>query len=168
MKKQTKNTIQNAPPVGADNGSVPGTIVTGAFAATAEETPVSIAPATDIEELRLENEQLKTTIRMAAAHRQITGELAKAGARSPELLFDSVKADLQYADDGTAQNAAALVERLKRSFPEQFGYERPTSSIDAGVGRIAAPQLTKDALAKMKPAEIAELDWADVKRVLSA
>ena len=160
MKKQTKNTIQNAPPVGADNGSVPGTIVTGAFAATAEETPVSIAPATDIEELRLENEQLKTTIRMAAAHRQITGE--------PELLFDSVKADLQYADDGTAQNAAALVERLKRSFPEQFGYERPTSSIDAGVGRIAAPQLTKDALAKMKPAEIAELDWADVKRVLSA
>lgn len=164
MKKQTENTIQNSLPF---DGPVPGTTVTGAFPATAAEPPVAIAHGTDIEELRHENEQLKTTIRMTAAHRQITGELAKAGARSPELLFESIKADLQFSDDGTAQNAAALVERLKRNFPEQFGYERPTSSIDAGAGRTAVPQLTKETLAKMKPAEIAELDWADVKRVLA-
>lgn len=135
--------------------------------AATEESPVAIAPGNDIQALRLENEQLKTTIRMTAAHRQITGELAKAGARSPELLFESIKADLQFADDGGALNASALIERMKRSFPEQFGYERPTSSIDAGAGRAALPQLTKEALAKMKPAEIAELDWADVKRVLA-
>jgi len=144
------------------NESVPGTVVMGA---------VSAAPDTDIDalaQLAAENEQLKATIRLTEAHRQITGELARAGARSPELLFDLVKGDLQFADDGTAVNAAALIERLKSGFPEQFGVGGRVGSIDAGAGITAAPQLTKGALAKMKPAEIAELDWADVRRVLAA
>ena len=118
-------------------------------------------------QLRAENEQLRTTIRLSAAHRQITDELAKAGARSPELLFDSVKADLQFAEDGKVGNAAAIVERLKTNFPEQFGYERPIASIDAGAGTGGGNTLTREALAKMKPAEIAALDWAEVRRVLA-
>lgn len=117
-------------------------------------------------QLQAENEQLKATIRLDAAHRQITGELAQAGARSPELLFDSVKGELQFGDDGALQNAAAIVAKLKTTFPEQFGPDRP-ASIDAGSGQTAAPRLTRDALHRMSAAEIAELDWNEVRRVLA-
>ena len=147
MKKQTENTTQTPPPAGGEETIVPEGV--------------------NLTELQAENEQLKATIRLGEAHRQITGELAKAGARSPELLFDSVKADLQFADDGTLENAAALVQKLRDAHPEQFGTQLPIASIDAGAGMNSAPQLTRDALAKMKPAEIAALDWADVRRVLA-
>ena len=146
MKKQTENTTQNTPP--ADGGET----------ITAE--------AVTLNELRAENEQLKATIRLGEAHRQITGELATAGARSPELLFNSVRDALQFADDGTLLNSAALVKKLRDAHPEQFGTHVAVPSIDAGAGIVTTPQLTRDALSKMKPAEIAELDWNDVKRVL--
>lgn len=138
------------------------------------EIPVADPPAdaggsdNDISQLRAENEQLKATIRNAAAHRQITGELGRVGARSPELLFEAVKGDLQFADDGSLANTSAIVERLRRDFPEQFGVVTPPASIDAGAGTAPVPRLSKDALAKMKPAEIAKLDWEDVKRTLAA
>jgi len=155
MKKQTENTTQNAPPT--DGGATP----------LENET---------LTRLQAENEQLKATLRLREAHRQITGELARSGARSPELLFNSVKADLQFADDGTLQNAAAVVQKLRDAHPEQFAPEKfgtqqfdaPVGSIDAGAGLAPAPQLTRDALAKMTTAEIAELDWNDVKRVLAS
>ena len=155
---KTKTNQNNEAPV-----SVPRT--TGA-----ETSTPSAAPGTDIShaELAAENEQLKTTIRLNAAHRQITGELAMAGARSPELLFDAVKDGLQFGVDGTLQNTAAVIGKLKMSFPEQFGAEASPASIDAGAGAAAVPHLTKEALAKMKPAEIAALDWQDVRRVLVA
>jgi len=163
MKTKTENTTEPA--------SVPGTVVTGDVP-DAETAPVATAPGTDttdnaaLAQLQAENEQLKATIRFDTAHRQITGELARAGARSPELLFDAVKGDLQFAEDGTLENAAAVLDKLKTSFPEQFGADRP-ASIDAGSGQIATPRLTRDALHRMSAAEIAELDWNDVKRVLA-
>jgi hypothetical protein len=61
----------------------------------------------------------------------------------------------------------ALLGKLKASFPEQFGTP-PPASIDAGAGLRPTPQLTREALAKMKPAEIAALDWNDVRRVLAS
>ncbi len=137
------------------------------------KAPVTIVPGTDTEtdpaisQLRQENEQLKATIRNGAAHRQITGELGRIGARSPELLFDAIKADLQFTDDGSVANAAAIVERLRRTFPEQFGADQRPASIDAGAGLASVPRLSKESLAKMKPAEIAKLDWEDVKRTLA-
>ncbi len=136
------------------------------------KAPVAFAPgsdkASDIAQLREENEQLKASIRDAAAHRQITGELERVGARSPELSFAAVKPDLQFADDDDAVvNVAAIVERLRRNFPEQFGADRPTGSIDAGAGLMTTSPINREALAKMKPVEIAKLDWEDVKRALA-
>jgi hypothetical protein len=139
---------------------------------TTTETPESAIPAagaveTDtLNKLRTENEQLKASIRLAEAHRQITAELAKAGARSPELLFASIRDHLQFADDGTMVNAAALIARLTTDFPEQFGKEKG-ASIDGGSGRTAPPAWSKKALARMSPAEIAKLDWDDVRRTLA-
>ena len=144
MKKQTENTIQIETPPG--DGS---------------------ARTEALERLAAENAELKTAVRLAAAKEQITASLAKAGARSPGLLFDAAKGDLQFAEDGQLANSSAIVERLTREFPEQFGAERP-ASIDAGAGRVAAPALTKEALSRMSASEIAKLDWAEVRQVLSA
>ncbi len=137
------------------------------------KTTEDLEPAADaveadlLNKLKTENEQLKAAVRLGEAHRQITAELAAAGARSPELLFASVRGDLQFADDGTLVNAAALTARLKAEFPEQFGGERVAASIDAGSGTAERDPLTRSSLAKMTPAEIAKLDWADVRRVLA-
>lgn len=123
--------------------------------------------ADDLARLRDENEKLKATIRNAAAHRQITGELGRIGARSPELLFEYLKADLQFDDENRVVNAAALVDKLRRVFPEQFGMQT-VAGIDAAAGQIQPQRLSKEILGRMTAAEIAELDWNDVRRVLSA
>jgi len=119
-------------------------------------------------ELKAENEALRAEIRLADAREKITRSLTEAGARSPVLLFDSAIGDLQFDDDGGLVNAAAIVKELTRRFPEQFGADIPAGSIDAGAGRTVEPALTAEQLAKMKPAEIAALDWAEVRRVLAA
>lgn len=129
-------------------------------------TPPTDAGGSDLMELRSENEQLRTQIRLDRAHRRITGELEQAGARSPELMFESVKGDLQFDGEDEIANAAALIKRLKTAFPEQFGFT-PPPSIDGGAGLNQEPRLSREALAKMKPAEIAALDWNDVRRVLA-
>jgi hypothetical protein len=139
---------------------------------TTTETTESVNRAVDtanaamLKQLRTENEHLKATIRLEKAHRQITDELSKNWARSPELLFAAVRDDIQFADDGALLNAAALIERLKTQHPEQFADQR-TVSIDAGRGRAGSQGLTRSALAGMSAAEIAKLDWKDVKNALS-
>lgn len=45
---------------------------------------------------------------------------------------------------------------------------RTVSSIDGGAGRTAEQPITKEMLSKMKPSEISELEWAEVRRVLAA
>lgn len=114
-----------------------------------------------------EAEDLRNTLRLRDARDEVTAALGKAGARSPGLLFNSAKDSLQFDGDGKVSNAAALVEQLKRSFPEQFGAGAP-SSIDGGAGRTnEAGYLTKEKLAMMSAHDIAKLDWQEVKRVLS-
>lgn len=97
------------------------------------------------------------------------GELLEAAeAQSPELLFASVKDDLQFSADGELENAAALVDRLKKQFPEQFGARRPAASIDAAAGTGGRSSLlSPETLSRMTPAQIQKLDWAEVRRVLS-
>jgi len=145
MKKEEENTTQDVTP------------------------PNQILADKDVlQTLAAENAELKAAVRLGAAKEQVTAALSNAGARSPSLLFDAAKGDLQFADDGTLANSAAIVDRLTREFPEQFGVERPVVSIDAGAGRAVAPALTKDALSRMSASEIAKLDWAEVRNVLAA
>lgn len=131
--------------------------------------PDKITPPEDdvITTLRTENEQLKATMRERDANRQITEELTRVGARSPEVLYRSIKADLQFADDGSLVNANAIIAKLKAECPEQFGHTA-IGTVDGGSGTTRMPTLTKESLARMKPAEIAKLDWAEVRDVLAA
>lgn len=128
-----------------------------------EETPEGV----NLTALQTENEQLKAAIRLRDARESVMDELKRAGARSPGLLFEAVTGDLQFDDEGKPANTAALVANLKGAHPEQFGTDAPRS-IDGGAGVVRKPALSKDALRRMKPAEIAELDWSEVKRVLAS
>lgn len=104
---------------------------------------------------------------MRTAVYDIENQLIKAGARSPKLLSEQAKAAIQFGDDGTATNIAAIIEQMKQHYPEQFGMDAPAGSIDGGAGRKTTPGLTKDALSRMSPAEIQRLDWAEVRAALS-
>ncbi len=136
--------------------------------ATADETTIEETPeGVTLNELQTENEQLKAAIRLRDARATVMDELKRAGARSPGLLFEAVTGDLQFDDEDKPANTAALVAKLKGAHPEQFSTDAP-QPIDAGAGVIRKPALSKDALKRMKPAEIAELDWAEVRRVLAS
>jgi hypothetical protein len=116
--------------------------------------------------LKAENEQLRSAVRLRDARDQVSASLSAADARSPGLLFEAAKDSLQFGDDGSVQNAEAIVAELKRKFPEQFGSPTPPS-IDGGAGSARVIPLTKDALAQMNPDEISRLDWSQVRQVLA-
>ena len=125
-------------------------------------------PDPETERLRAENIELKRAIRTRDARNRLNELLNAAEAHSPELLIESVAGDLQFSDAGELENAAALVDRLKRRFPEQFGRRTNAASIDAGAGTSAPRQLiSAETLSRMTPAQIQKLDWAEVRQVLS-
>ena len=65
-------------------------------------------------------------------------------------------------------NAGDLIASLRRSYPEQFGLDHSNAgSIDAAAGRHPAPPLTREALGRMTPAEIRELEWEEVRAALA-
>ncbi|QQS32115.1 MAG: hypothetical protein IPM50_10570 [Acidobacteriota bacterium] len=124
-----------------------------------DETP---SAENELEKLRAENEELKLAMRRAEVHRQVTGELTAAGARSPELLLKVIgDDDLENA----AKDAAAYVAKLRGQYPEQFA--TPGGDIGGGSGRNST-MLSREQLAAMTPQEIAELDWDEVRACLSA
>ena len=123
--------------------------------------------AAELDALRRENEELRAAERLRNARSSIAADLERAGARSPELLFAAVMGELKFDDLGRATNAADLIGRLRESYPEQFEEHVRTHSIDAGAGR-GTQMLTGEALARMSPAEIARLDWAEVRAALSS
>ncbi|MEQ1643098.1 MAG: hypothetical protein ABL959_06605 [Pyrinomonadaceae bacterium] len=144
---------------------------------TTDTQPPATAGGTDLAALQAENANLKAAIRLRDARDAVTEELKNSGARSPVLLWDVVAGDVEFDERGKPTNIAAILAELKASFPEQFGTQTDggqipgtyiPQSIDGGAGQTATPRLTKEALRRMKPAEIAELDWADVRRVLSS
>ena len=119
-------------------------------------------------ELYDENEKLKHMMQARNARDAVLLELRSAGAVTPELLTSVIEKDLQFGDNGEPENIAALVDRLKRIYPAQFPApaSTPVAAIDGGAGSGSRNDLSREALAKMTTAEIAALDWDDVRRVL--
>jgi len=147
-----------------DETTQPNTYVSSGPAAETADAPDN-SVAAELETLRRENEELKTATRLRDARESLAAELERAGARSPELMFAAVMGELEFDDQGKVQNSAALISLLRRSYPEQFDDQVRTGSIDAGAGR-GTRMLTAGALARMTPAEIARLDWAEVRETL--
>lgn len=161
MKPKTTQPEQPAPAGGLTETAADDASQTDASAAP-QETPEGVT----LTSLQTENADLKAAIRLRDSRDAVTGEIIAAGARSPDLLFDLVRDSIEFDARGKPQNVGAVVADLKAKYPEQFGTQTP-QSIDGGAGQTATPRLTKEALRRMNPSEIAELDWADVRRVLS-
>jgi len=122
-----------------------------------------------IESLEGENLELKRSSQLAQARNAAVTALGRLGAVSPALLFEAAELELQFDETGAVVNLEAQLATLQRKYPEQFAVvPRIPTTIDAGAGRSAPPQLSKEALSRMTPAEIAELDWNDVRRVLAS
>ena len=148
-----------------DETTQPNTDVSSDTAAEAEAR--DNGAAAELESLRRENEELKSAGRLRDARESLAAELERAGARSPELMIASVMGELQFDDEGRVINSTALIGQLRRSYPEQFEDHVRIGSIDAGAGR-GGRMLTAEALSRMTPAEIARLDWAEVRETLRA
>ena len=133
-----------------------------------EETTVTETAPAEVERLAAENEELRNEIRMRGAVYEIESKLAAAGARSPGLMAKEASERFQFGEDGKLANPEALIEKLRRAYPEQFGRDVPAGSIDAGAGRNAAPPLNREALSRMTPDEIRQLDWDEVKSALAS
>jgi len=76
------------------------------------------------------------------------------------------------AEEAAESGFQTALDELKEEFAEikkaLSARAAKVADIDAAAGRREEPKLTKEALAKMSPAEIARLDWKEVRRVLSA
>jgi len=126
---------------------------------------------TELEKLKKENEDLRAANRLRDAKDSVVDALTKAGARSTELLWKAIKDDLEFDDKGNLKNLDTLVTTIKTDYADQFGEPKPSETIDggAGGGEGTKGKLTKEALAKMSPAEIQKLDWeTEVKPVMEA
>jgi hypothetical protein len=128
------------------------------------------AKLSDDEKKDAEINDLKNSLRMRDARDETIAALEKAGAKTPALLFNSIKGDLEFDEKtGKVSNLKDLMKDLQADYPDQFGVEKPAEGIDAGAGQQGGgTKLTKEALAKMTPAEINALDWEEVKKVMAA
>lgn len=133
------------------------------------ETPSDInQPDSEAELLRAENETLRRSLQMREARDAVIETLTSMGADSPDLLFAAIKDELQFDADGSVANAAAIVQHLRKTYPNQFGTRRSHASIDGGAGlSTKANPISAESLARMTPAQIQKLDWVEVRRVLS-
>ncbi len=145
------------------NNEQPTTENTEVTEPEAETRPLGSVSKT-ADELAAENDRLMAELHMRAAIYDIESRLVKAGARSPKLLAAQSKESFQFTEEGGLTNAEAVIDHLRKTWPEQFA----TPSIDASAGRASRPTLTKEALARMTPAEIQRLDWNEVKATLAS
>ncbi len=100
------------------------------------------------------------------ARSALTEAFREAKARTPELLTRIAENSLQFGADGEPQNTEALIGEMRLSFPEQFAESAKPAGIDGGAGSGTLKPLTREMLAKMKPADIAKLDWQAIRSVL--
>lgn len=120
-------------------------------------------PGPNAEELVSENERLRNELRIRSGIYELEKTLVRSGSRSPKLLAESAKDEMRFDEQGNLTNAGAVVDQLRRAYPEQFG----SASIDGGTGRSIRAGITKEELSRMTPAEIRRLDWAEIRAALA-
>lgn len=122
----------------------------------------------ELDRIKKENEDLKAANRLRDARDEVTTALGKLSAKSPDLIWEALKGRLEFDEKGGIKNLDTLINSFKESYPEQFGVEKPSETIDGGAGGgNAGMALTKEKLAEMSPAEIQKLDWEVVKKVMA-
>lgn len=126
------------------------------------------ARLSEAERLQREADELRQTIRLRDARDLLTSELAKIGAKSPQLLFAAIERQIEFDEANKVKNLTELIEQLKEGYPEQFTIaagSQPKPSVGAGQQGHRST-LTIEQLQRMRPDEIKHLPWEQVKQVL--
>lgn len=124
-------------------------------------------PETETPDLAAENATLRTRVREMAASQALNAALEKAGVTATSLVTKALIADVQFDDADAPVNVAALIAKARGEFPAVFRSDA-ANGIDARVASPPPERLTREMLKKMSPAEIAKLDWEQVRAALSA
>lgn len=129
----------------------------------------ALAKLSEDERKDAEIKTLKQSIQLRDAKDEVVAALTKEGAKGTDLMWKAIKGELEFDEKtGKVTNLKDLIKDLKADYPDSFGEPKPGQTIDGGAGQDpSGTKLTKEKLAKMTPAEIKELDWEEVKKVMA-
>lgn len=114
-------------------------------------------------------QELEIKLRSTLATQAVDQAALEAGVQPKHLprIRKLLAANVTFNDDNEAENAAELVAELVKEIPEfvrQAAPENPGNPSSNRRGRT----LTMEMLRTMTEAEIAQLDWKEVQKVLSS
>jgi hypothetical protein len=88
-------------------------------------------------------------------------EAPDLGAQQPDARGSKVAKEIE--------DLRTEIADLRSKLEHPLTAQAPLPPIDGGAGRMQPGNiLTREALARMKPADIAQLDWDDVRQILSS
>lgn len=121
----------------------------------------------DLEKANKRIAELEADRRLTSAKDETIAALTKEGAQSPELLWKTMKGDLEFDDAGKLKNLDTLVTGLKTDYAEMFGEKKPEGGADGGKGQAGdGTGLTLDKIKTMSTEEVAE-NLEEVHKVLA-
>lgn len=87
---------------------------------------------------------------------EVIAAAEKAGVKNPRLFYNAYKSELERDNAGKVTNLKDVLEAAKTEAAELFtSVEKPQGGADAGTGNNKPATLTKEAIDKMTPTEIA-------------
>lgn len=94
--------------------------------------------AARLEALEKDNQSKAAAIRERDARDAVRDAAKKAGAGDPDIVYRFLRADLEYDDDGSVTNLAAVIKDAKEIAPQLF---KPiTGKGDGGAGNGTQPK----------------------------
>lgn len=97
--------------------------------------------AARLEALEKDNATKSAAIRERDAKDATRDAAKKAGAPDGDLIYRVIRADIEYADDGTPSNLKTLIDDLKQLSPNLFKAE--SKRIDGGAGNGSKPKVSE-------------------------
>lgn len=95
-----------------------------------------------LETLEKDNEAKAAALRERDARETVRDAATKAGASDPNLIYRTVKGDIEFDADGAPTNVESVIKDLKQTAPQLF--RKSTGPADAGGGREQRAQPTGD------------------------
>lgn len=116
------------------------------------------AKLSEDEKLKADLAEAQKQLRERDARDAATAAAEKAGVKNARLFYNAYKDDFEFDDKGGITNLKDVLGAAKTESPELFGAPapKPEGGADAGDGKQPPAGLTKEKIASMSDAEIAE------------
>jgi hypothetical protein len=96
----------------------------------------------ELADLKTRADAAETELRTARTKDAFSEAAAKARVKNSAKLFALVSDSIEYDDAGKPKNVAAVIERARKDFPEEFG--ATGSSVDGGASGKSTPGASVD------------------------